>query len=141
MHLDSNPKLIIALCVAVFIILQLFTRRYDIKWFFHKWYFGENHLMHRKNIWFANRNENYSQRELYVRNFMREVTLSPKETMQSLNLLSDARELTETHVQLLEHLLLMKKMESYGEKIFSMCQLMVLETSQWIKLRKYTHPV
>ncbi len=135
----NNPIWIIVLsATAIFIIIQICARRYDIKWFFQRWYFGEDHLNHRKHIWFTDTTEQYAKREQYVRDFMRSYQLSEKEVLACLKLLRDSEEITQTHIELFKRLHMLYAMKRNEEKITDMYRIAAATSHDaWIKIHSY----
>lgn len=126
----------ISVILLLAVLIPLFGYRYEIKWLIQKIYFGEDHLNHRKKIWFTEMSESYASREKYVKDFIHNYNLSENEVMHCFELLKDSNGLTEIHKMLFNRLVALNAVKKNRARILVIIEPMACSENWWI-IRNY----
>lgn len=91
--------------LTFFAVAQIYAHKYDIRDFFQKIYFNEDHHNMRKNVRYSEKRwTTYFERKKDVERFVRSYNLSTKEILWCLKSISDVDHFEDLHLELLKML-------------------------------------
>lgn len=102
--MDSTLNTLLALALIIFISIQVFARKYDIKDFLLKIRFGKDRYDYRKAILFTDISEPYLVRKRLIEKFLNEYELSQKEILWCLKLIGNVDHFEDLHIKLFKML-------------------------------------